>query len=344
MSDLYLNEAIESGQDTGRGNLLGIQPFMLPVDYATPHKLLSKLDGYFSASQTKGWLNEKTIVVLPEYLGTWLVAAGEKPGIYAAANIHSAMRILAFNHPIRVSRAYRASTEPDRLAAALFRMKAQAMAQAYQFVFSSLAKQYATTVVAGSILLPEPEVIAGVLTPGSGLLQNVSAVFYPDGAISPYLSRKIYPTDAERPFIAGALIDTLPVFETRAGRMGVLVCADSWYPDVYQRLRELEIELLAVPSLLSNGIWNQPWGGYNGAPLPDDVNRADVGRLTEGEAWRKYALAGRIAQSGARAGINVFLHGVLWDVGDDSGVSLAISGDTIAETNRPGAALLNLWL
>jgi hypothetical protein len=344
MSDLYLSEAIESGHDTGRGNLLGIQPFMLPVDYASPHKLLNKLNGYFSAAQAKGWLNEKTIVVLPEYLGTWLVAAGEKPGIYSAATVHSAMRILALNHPLQVSRAYRASKEPDRIAAALFRMKSQAMAQAYQFVFASLAKQYETTVVAGSILLPEPEVVEGVLIPGGGPLQNISAVFYPDGAISPHLSRKIYPTNAERPFITGASIDQLPVFETRAGRLGVLVCADSWYPDAYQRLREQKIELLAVPSFLSSGIWKQPWGGYNGASAPEDVSRSDVGQITEGEAWRKYALAGRIAQSGARAGINVFLHGVLWDAGDDSGCSLAISGGTIAETNHPGAALLNLWL
>jgi hypothetical protein len=74
------------------------------------------------------------------------------------------------------------------------------------------------------------------------------------------------------------------------------------------------------------------------------VHLSDVGQLSEGEAWRKYALAGRIELSGARAGINVFLHGVLWDVGDDSGVSLAVKNNKRLEIETPGAALLNLWL
>jgi hypothetical protein len=172
----------------------------------------------------------------------------------------------------------------------------------------------------------------------------VSAVFGPDGALHPHLSRKVYPVKAELPFVAGAPLDELPVFETPAGRLGVLVCADSWYPGLYQHLRQSEVELLAVPSLLSNGIWEQPWGGYNGAAAPQDVDLTDVGRLTEGEAWRKYALAGRIGPCGARAGINVFLHGVLWDAGDDSGATLAVSGSDVIETGPPGAALVNLWL
>jgi hypothetical protein len=344
VSDLYLEETISSGQDTGHGNLLGIQPFMLAADYTSHQNLLKKLDGYFDAALSKGWLNEKTIVVLPEYLGTWLVAAGEKPGIYAATNVRTAMRILALSHPFQFSRAYRASKAPDRTAAALFRMKAQVMADGYQFVFSRLAKDYGVTVVAGSILLPEPAVIAGILTPGKGPLHNVSAVFDPDGTIRSQLSRKFYPTRVEQPFVAAAPLAQLPVYETPAGRLGVLVCADSWYPAPYQHLQKQDIELLAVPSLLSNGIWNQPWDGYNGAPPPDDVNRSDVGRLTEGEAWHKYALAGRMALSGARAGMNVFLHGQFWDAGDDSGQSLALGRDRIIETKVAGAALLNFWL
>jgi hypothetical protein len=80
------------------------------------------------------------------------------------------------------------------------------------------------------------------------------------------------------------------------------------------------------------------------ALLPPRCDTVDVGKLTEGEAWRKYALAGRIALSGARAGINVFLHGQFWDAGDDSGQSLALGRDRIIETKVAGAALLNFWL
>jgi hypothetical protein len=60
---------------------------MLAADYTSHANLTGETGWLFRAAQSKGWLNEKTIVVLPEYLGTWLVAAGEKPGIYAATNV-----------------------------------------------------------------------------------------------------------------------------------------------------------------------------------------------------------------------------------------------------------------
>ena len=69
-----------------------------------------------------------------------------------------------------------------------------------------------------------------------------------------------------------------------------------------------------------------------------------MGRIDEATAWRKYALAGRIASSGARAGLNVFLHGKLWDLGAEGGRSLAIRGETLIETSADKAALLNLWV
>ena len=77
--------------------------------------------------------------------------------------------------------------------------------------------------------------------------------------------------------------------------------------------------------------------------LPD-VDAADVQTLSEGQAWRKYALGGRIGLAGARAGVNVFLHGSLWDLGSNSGQSVVVTGDQTYETKSQEAALLNLWL
>ena len=74
------------------------------------------------------------------------------------------------------------------------------------------------------------------------------------------------------------------------------------------------------------------------------VDPGDIGRLTEGQAWRKYALAGRMGASGAKQGINVFLRGVLWDMTADSGQALAVSESGVTQSSGAGAALLNLWL
>jgi hypothetical protein len=345
MSDLYLDQILSTGTASDAGNLLGVQPFMLPEDYASPDTLLQKLTGYFDAAQAHQFLTPKTIVVLPEYIGTWLVAAFERPGVYTARNIQQAMRSLVLHHPIRFGRAYRTAKEADRVTAALFRMKANDMARGYHTVFATLARRYGVTLVAGSILLPEPEVVDGSIVIGTGPLQNISAVFRADGTLYPQLARKMYPIEAEQPFTAPAAPEQLPVFDTAAGRLGVLVCADCWYPESYRQLRSKGVDLLAVPSFTAGfGLWKSPWGGYNGAPAPDDVDQSDIGRLTEAQAWRKYALSARIQQSGARAGINVYLRGRLWDAGSDSGETLAVHGDEVTETSTQGAALVNLWL
>ena len=57
--NLYLDDKIESGSDAGRGNLLGIQPYMLAADYASEETFFGKIEGYLEAASQKGWLNPR---------------------------------------------------------------------------------------------------------------------------------------------------------------------------------------------------------------------------------------------------------------------------------------------
>jgi len=343
MSDLHLEEISEHGIDTHRGNLLGVQPFMTPSDYASEDTFSAKLDGYLTVASQKGWLTERTIVVWPEALATWLVCTGEGRAVYQAPTMSRAMRALVLSHALPFARNLVSAREKDKVTASLLRTRAEAMAHLYQAAFSRLAQKHAVTMVAGSIWLPSPQVRAGRVEVGDGPLHSVSAVYGPDGRAHACLVRKAFPSAAEIPFIASAPVAELPAFDTPAGKLGVLICADSWYPAAYDRLRAAGVELIAVQSFVSSpGTWDQPWGGYSGSAAPCDVEPSDVGRLSEGQAWRKYALAGRIRQAGARCGINVFLHGAFWDLEADSGCSMAVSGDKVIEVGRGGAALLNL--
>ena len=97
---LHLQEVVTCGSDARRGNWLGIQPWMVPADYASVGAFYAKIDGYLDVASRKGWLNERTIVVLPEYIGTWLVVAGERPRVRQAATIASAMQALVLSHPL----------------------------------------------------------------------------------------------------------------------------------------------------------------------------------------------------------------------------------------------------
>jgi predicted amidohydrolase len=345
MTDLHLDEFITLGSDSGRGNLLGVQPYLSAEDYATGEAFYSKIEVYLQAARQQGWLGANTVVVYPETIGTWLVAAGEGVAIFRAQTMNAAMRPLILRHALPFARELLSAREKNRTVAGLFRMKAARSAELYQAAFSRLARQYEVTVVAGSIYLPSPQVKDGRLLGRRGPLYNTSAVFRPDGLAYEALARKCFPTAYELTFASAAPLAGLPVFETPAGRLGVLVCADSWYPQAYERLRAAGAELVAVPSLaVDPGIWNKPWGGYNPPNYPPDVDRADAGRLTEGQAWLKYALAGRLASSGARCGVNVFLHGELWDLGTDNGNSVAVRGVEVVEARKNAAALLNVWV
>jgi len=345
-NELQPVEMIECGQRGQRGNLLGIQPFMTAADYVSGEAFTAKLDGYLSSASQRGWINERTIVIWPEYIGAWLVIAGEGPRVCDARDLNAAMRALALRHLPQLAMGLLSAKERDKMAASLFRLKAGSMAALYQSTFSKLAKKYSATMVAGSILLPRPTVHNGQVAAGRGALYNVSAVYRSDGSAYPNLARKLYPIASELDFVAAAPANELfPVFETPAGRLGVLVCADSWYPEPYKQLRSQGVDLIAVPSYIpENNVWDKPWQGYNGASAPADVDQADVGRLTEGQGWHKYALAGRIRQAGAKYGMSVFLRGSLWDLRTDGRSILAIAGGQTLEVESSEAAIINVWL
>jgi hypothetical protein len=273
------------------------------------------------------------------------VALYENASVYRARSVTAALRPVVWGHLAAFTRAFWHSDAEDRVKAALFRAKAETMATVYQRVMSRLSAEHGVTVVAGSLVLPSPRLDGGRLVPGDGPLYNVAAVFSSTGTILEPLVRKVYPISDELAFTAPAASDDLPVFDTPSGRLGVLICADSWYPRTWERLREQGVELVAVPSYLAgDGAWSRPWPGYDGARAPADVDAADAGAISEGEAWLRYALAGRMPGSGARAGLNVFLRGELWGLGSDGRAVLVRGGTVRLGRHVEGAGIYNVWL
>lgn len=327
--DLHL-PAMSSPDETLRepaAHLVAIQPWLDQRHYQSPDRLRAHLGAYVAEARNAGQLGEGSIVVFPEHVGTWLVAARAPHASFTANSTTGAMTHLILANPVPFALALARSPEDDRLAAAVFRMRAASMARDYQSVFSGLAREFGVTIVAGSIVLPEPSVIEGEIRPGNGPLYNVSAVFGPDGQVHDELVRKLHPIPDEAGFTAAATPQDIPVFHTPSGRLGVLICADSWHPDAYAPLTENQANLIAVPAFLQpSGIWTQPWGGYT-TGWPDDANRADAGRLTEGQAWQTYSLAGRLNAADAHQGVTAFLRGNVWDLGSD-GANILVEGDT----------------
>lgn len=56
-------EIVEYGQDLGRGNLVGIQPFVVPGDYASASALYARIAAYLDVACDMGWLGDKSVVL-----------------------------------------------------------------------------------------------------------------------------------------------------------------------------------------------------------------------------------------------------------------------------------------
>ncbi|UCR83907.1 carbon-nitrogen hydrolase family protein [Pseudomonas chlororaphis] len=344
LSDLRIKLAVDQGTPADHGNLLGIQPELFPTDYQSPERLHRKLAAYLQQARDQGLLNEKTVVVLPEHIGTWLMVSGEKNELYQAASLKEAMNWLAVSNPLPFLRALITAKGDNRLNDAHLRMKARSMAEQYQRLFGGLAKEFGITLVAGSIVLPEPVIEGSNLRIGSGALYNTTLVFGSDGLPIGQPQRQLYPTFDERGFIQASTDQAVQVVDTPAGRLGVLIGSDSWYPDNYRKLNAQGAQLVAVPAfVMGRGAWDRPWRGYKNLSTPSEVSLKPE-EVSEGEAWRRLTLTGRAPSSLASAGVSVFLRGQFWDQGSAGQSFINSNGEHFADGDARGARLLNIWL
>lgn len=344
LSDLRITLAVNEGLPADRGNLVGIQPELFPADYQSLERLHLKLSAYLQKARDLGLINHKTVVVLPEHIGTWLMLTGEKNEVYQALHVKDAMNWLSVSNPLPFARAWISATGDSRTDDAYLRMKAPGMARDYQVLFGGLAKEFGVTLVAGSIALPNPSVSQGQLQVGHGALYNASVVFNADGLPVGQPQRQLYPIYDERGFIEPGDENVVSVVDTPAGRLGVLVGSDSWYPDNYRKLNEQGAQLIAVPAfVLGRDTWDRPWRGFKSVSTPTEISLKPE-ELSEGEAWRRLTLISQPPVSQASAGMSVFLRGQFWDLGTAGHSFVSSQGQVSADGEARGARLLNLWL
>ncbi len=344
LSDLRITLAVNEGLPADRGNMLGIQPELFPADYQSLERLHLKLAAYLQKARDQGLINDKTIVVLPEHIGTWLMLSGEKNELYQAVHLKDAMNWLSASNPLQFARAWISATGENRMDDAYLRMKAPAMARDYQVLFGGLAKEFGVTLVAGSIALPNPSVEQGQLQVGHGALYNASLVFGADGLAVGQPQRQLYPIYDERGFIEPGDENILSVVDTPAGRLGILIGSDSWYPDNYRKLNEQGAQLVAVPAFVTGReTWDRPWRGFKSVSTPPEISLKPE-ELSEGDAWHRLTLISQQPISQATAGMSVFLRGQFWDLGTAGHSFLSSQGQVSADSGARGARLLNIWL
>ena len=109
--------------------------------------------------------------------------------------------------------------------------------------FSELAITYNINIIAGS--MPEER---------DGKLYNVSYLLHRDGMIDEQLKIHITPHEQRDWVIDGG--NEIGVFETDAGRVGILICYDSEFPELGRMMAEKDVQIMFVP------FWTDTKNGY----------------------------------------------------------------------------------
>jgi hypothetical protein len=274
LSDLRVLPVESRGQPGAAGNLLGIETRLLPADYQSRERLRLKFATYLDQARDAGLLNPRTIVVLPEHVGTGLFALGEKPEVQQARTLRDAMQWMALSNPLDYLRALLDNEGDDRRTEAVLKIKARTMAHDYQEIFGGLAKAYGVTLVAGSIVLPEPYLDEGQLRSGSGPLRQVSLTFTAEGGVLGPLQYKKNLSRYERRYSEAPDDHAPSVLQTPAGRLFVLLGCDG-----YTRPLSDEAEVLAI-----SGARDEPLKSC-GANLSTTARIARIDVHTLGLPW-----------------------------------------------------------
>ena len=327
----------------GGPNVVAVQARMTTWDYAGAESFQSKLEYYLQAAKDEGWLRDKTIVVFPEHIGTWLVASGEKEFVYASKTIEEASQKVILTNLLPYAQIYFQSNEKDKERASLFKMKSNSMLRAYQYTFSKLAREYNVTIIAGSIILPEPKVEDGIISLSPGSLKNVTAVFHPDGRAHEQLYFKQALDLQEEGFISSSVASS--TLETNGFRFGILTCTDSWRSEMYSELQNDNVSMVVVPACaIGNERWSSIWDSETG-PGTDNVAPGDSDEMTYEDAWHKLSIA-QAPEFGIRYAVAVLLRGQLWDLDSQGGTFAVINNRMIIpnDISDQQGAIFNIWL
>ncbi|BEG73980.1 nitrilase family protein [Achromobacter xylosoxidans] len=87
--------------------------------------------------------------------------------------------------------------------------------------------------------------VAGIAERSGGKLYNAAIIAGPDGYLGTY--RKLHLWGDENLFFEPGDLG-LPVFHTELGRIGVAICYDGWFPEVYRLLALRGADIVAVPT------------------------------------------------------------------------------------------------
>jgi predicted amidohydrolase len=238
-----------------------------------------------------------TLVVLPEDIGLGLALTGDYDVLRTCATIEEAVHLLLERYAEEVTAQLHQQRRPP-LGALLSVLSQQYAVPFYYELFSQLAREFGLYLCAGSAPLPSQV--------DPGLVQNVSALFGPDGALlGTQAKTQLIPEEGRQGIgmTAGSL-DKLTVIELPFACVGIAVCLDAFQPAVLEHLLALGADVILQPSF-NPGFWT-----------PEQADEWQTG------LWQAVQTYPQI-----RAGINPMMVGSLFDVYGEGRSSIVTAAD-----------------
>jgi len=181
------------------------------------------------------------LIVLPEHVGTGLVALGADPSIAAAQSLDKAMRaVLAVCGQQAQEIMAQAQVSMQR---ALLLAQAERMREVYCATFSDLAREQGVYIAAGTIALPHED-------ENTNAVYNTFFLFGPDGALAGTADKvNLIPLELEEglDLTAGDPAALLP-WASELAVFGPVICADGWDAALVASLTDEGAQVLLDPS------------------------------------------------------------------------------------------------
>lgn len=197
------------------------------------------------------------LIVLPEDIGLPLLLVDDYALVKGCQSVQQAIgRMLAAYSAQTAALCQGRKLTPLR---ALLTLKAPRAAQLYGEVFAGLARQHRVYITAGS-------------TPAlwQGRPANVAYLFAPDGTIRGRTpKRMLVPLERGLELTRGP-VPALQPWPTPLGTLGMLVCADAFYPRLAASLRQQGAQVL-LNCNANPECWQQVGVGFQAASLPARV-------------------------------------------------------------------------
>lgn len=222
-------------------------------DYITTERLAARVDGLMQEAAARLDPRYPALVVFPEDIGILTAFNGRGELLEGVDTLqHAVERMVRANLPSVLWNRLRYGVGWVR---SVFISRQETMGTTYLQVFSEAARRYGVYLVAGSAPLPDYRLPAdGSLprdfVPLDGNVYNTSYFFGPDGRIIGR-QKKVNLIEIEGPAgldITPAPLETLEVFDTPLGRVGIAICLDAFKDEVLDSLQAQGADILVQPS------------------------------------------------------------------------------------------------